>query len=64
MERVKDVKHLEHLDLSAIPFEGPQALEITNLVKDLVILNHRLVHLNMTSCNLDANELEILAKGI
>ena len=64
MERVKDVKHLEHLDLSAIPFEGPKALEITNLVKDHIILNHRLIHLNMTWWNLDANELEILAQGI
>lgn len=49
--------HLQYLDLSAIPFEGHKAAELTGLITEHIKFNTSLVHLNMSYCNLDDMEL-------
>lgn len=52
MRNIKNIKHLKYLDISAIPFEGPKSLELTQLFKNHIVFNTSLIHLDMSCCNL------------
>jgi len=64
MEDIKNVKHLQYLDISAIPIEGPMCIALTNLIKQHIIMNTSLIHLDMSCCNLDPDELSLLVEGM
>lgn len=48
MQKIKVIKHLQYLDISDIPFEGKISIELTSLVKDHIIFNSCLIHLDMS----------------
>jgi hypothetical protein len=64
MNNLKGIKHLQYLNVSANPFEGPKSLDLTRAMWDHIVLNSSLIHLDMSACNLDPNEIEILLGGI
>ena len=64
LERIQHIKHLQHLDISTIPIEGPSSNKLIELMKEHIINNPSLIHLNMSSCNLDHKEIQKLWQGI
>jgi len=48
MQDIKSVKHLQYLDISAIPFDGLNYLEITSVIEEFVIKSASLIHLDMS----------------
>ena len=49
LKRIQQIKHLQHLDISTIPFEGPSSTKLIELMKEHIINNPSLIHLNMSS---------------
>ncbi|CAI2383819.1 unnamed protein product [Moneuplotes crassus] len=61
---IENVKHLQQLDISTIPFIGYNSGKLVELLKKHIINNPSLIHLNISSCNLGIKELKILYEGI
>jgi hypothetical protein len=64
MSQISSIKHLKYLNISSIPLEGKIRIDITNTIKEHISSNTSLIHLDMSWCNIDADELEILVEGI
>jgi Ran GTPase-activating protein (RanGAP) involved in mRNA processing and transport len=64
LSKIKPVKHLQEINISTIPIEGPAWLQMITLIRDHIIINNSLIHLDMSWCNIDPDELEILVEGI
>ncbi|CAI2359327.1 unnamed protein product [Moneuplotes crassus] len=64
LSRIEQIKHLQHFDISTIPFQGPSLDKLVDLLKQFIINNPSLIHLNISSCNLSSNEIKILLEGI
>ena len=52
MERIKEIKHLQDLDISKIPIEGINRIKVIEIIKEYIINDNSLIHLNMSCCNL------------
>jgi len=64
MENIQDIKHLQDLDISKIPIEGKDRIRVVEMIKEYIINDNSLIHLNMSCCNLLQDQLEILTAGI
>ncbi|CAI2385868.1 unnamed protein product [Moneuplotes crassus] len=64
LTQIQNVKHLQHLDISAIPFEGPLNEKLVELLTQHITNNPSLIHLNISSCNLEVNQVKTLYDGI
>ena len=64
LNKIKNIKHLQHLDISTIPFEGSNSVKLIELMKEHIVKNNSLIHLNMSSCNLGSKEIKELWEGI
>jgi hypothetical protein len=64
IEGIQEVKHLQHLDISTIPIEGPNSLSLVEMIQAHIIQNTSLIHLNMSCCNLDKEKLTVIVEGI
>jgi hypothetical protein len=45
---IKPVKHLQYINLSTIPIEGPACIQMITLIKEHIINNNSLFHLDMS----------------
>jgi Ran GTPase-activating protein (RanGAP) involved in mRNA processing and transport len=64
VRRIKGIKHLQYLDVSGIPFEGAYAMQLAEGVKNHVVYNSSLVHLDLSWWFLDSDEIDVLVQGI
>lgn len=64
LTKIKNIKHVQEIDISTVPIEGHYTLEVAKSLKDIVINNPSLIHLNVSSCNLLEEQLIILIEGV
>jgi len=64
LNRIKHIKHLQHFDLSTMPFGEFKSGEIIESLKELIIGNPSLIHLNLNRWSLDLEQIKILWIGI
>lgn len=48
LNSMKPVKHIQEINLSTIPIEGPNCIQMITLIRDHIISNNSLTHLDMS----------------
>ena len=52
IKNINKIKHLQDLDISKIPIEGHNRINLVEMIKEYIINDNSLVHLNLSCCNL------------
>jgi Ran GTPase-activating protein (RanGAP) involved in mRNA processing and transport len=64
LNKIRNIKHIQEIDISAVPIEGHYTKNVLESLKTLIIGNPSLIHLNVSSCNLLDDQLDILIEGV
>ena len=64
LKYIRDTYHIEYLNIAAIPFEEGKEQELTKWLKIHISTSTSLIHLDISSWNLNSHKLGLIAEGI